>query len=152
MLNDLYFKTTCNKRPHFLGPMGGLKLEGQLLFIKAYIIYPSGQESHLSFFFSTHWPCKCLPQFGQAAFLKKKNCLRQRKEGFKASLYCSLFGKGSAKNILKPHSNKTSVFFQFCFWISWSIYHTFIRMNFPQLMVLNHCKVCQDPDHLNTWL
>ncbi len=30
MLNDLYFKTTCNIRPHFLGPMGGLKLEGPL--------------------------------------------------------------------------------------------------------------------------
>ncbi len=26
MLNDLYFKTTCNIRPHFLGPMGGLKI------------------------------------------------------------------------------------------------------------------------------
>ncbi len=30
MLNDLYFKTTCNIRPHFLGPMGGLKIEGPL--------------------------------------------------------------------------------------------------------------------------
>ncbi len=30
MLNDIYFKTTCNIRPHFLGPMGGLKLEGPL--------------------------------------------------------------------------------------------------------------------------
>ncbi len=28
VLNDLYFKTTCNIRPHFLGPMGGLKIEG----------------------------------------------------------------------------------------------------------------------------
>ncbi len=30
MLNDLYFKTTCNIRPHFLGPVGGLKIEGPL--------------------------------------------------------------------------------------------------------------------------
>ncbi len=30
MLNDLNFKTTCNIRPNFLGPMGGLKLEGPL--------------------------------------------------------------------------------------------------------------------------
>ncbi len=30
MLNDLYFKTTCNIRPHFLGPKGGLKTEGSL--------------------------------------------------------------------------------------------------------------------------
>ncbi len=33
MLNDLYFKTTCNIRPHFLGPMGGLKIEGPLYSI-----------------------------------------------------------------------------------------------------------------------
>ncbi len=30
VLNDLYFETTCNIRPHFLGPMGGLKIEGLL--------------------------------------------------------------------------------------------------------------------------
>ncbi len=30
VLNDLYFKTTCNIRPYFLGPMGGLKIEGPL--------------------------------------------------------------------------------------------------------------------------
>ncbi len=30
MLNDLYFKTTCNIRPHFLGPIGGPKIEGLL--------------------------------------------------------------------------------------------------------------------------
>ena len=30
VLNDLYFKTTCNIRPRFLGPMGGLKIEGPL--------------------------------------------------------------------------------------------------------------------------
>ncbi len=30
MLNDVYFKTTCNIRPHFLGLMGGLKMEGAL--------------------------------------------------------------------------------------------------------------------------
>ena len=29
VLNDLYFKTTCNIR-HFLGPVGGLKIEGPL--------------------------------------------------------------------------------------------------------------------------
>ena len=27
---NLYFKTTCNIRPHFLGPIGGLKIEGLL--------------------------------------------------------------------------------------------------------------------------
>ncbi len=30
MLNDLYFKTTCNIRPHFLSPMAGLKIVGPL--------------------------------------------------------------------------------------------------------------------------
>ncbi len=30
VLNYLYFKTTCNTRPHFLGPLGGLKIEGPL--------------------------------------------------------------------------------------------------------------------------
>ncbi len=30
LLNDLYFKTTCNIWPHFLGPMGDLKIEGPL--------------------------------------------------------------------------------------------------------------------------
>ncbi len=30
MENDLYFKTTCNIRPHFPGPMGDLKMEGPL--------------------------------------------------------------------------------------------------------------------------
>ncbi len=30
VLNDLYFKTTCNIRLHFLGHMGGLKIEGPL--------------------------------------------------------------------------------------------------------------------------
>ncbi len=30
VLNDLYFKTTCNIRPHFLGPMDGLIIEGPL--------------------------------------------------------------------------------------------------------------------------
>ena len=30
MLNDPYFKTTCNIRPHSLGPVGGLKIEGPL--------------------------------------------------------------------------------------------------------------------------
>ncbi len=30
VLNDLYFKTTCNIRPHFLGSMGGLNIEGLL--------------------------------------------------------------------------------------------------------------------------
>ncbi len=32
MLNDLYFKTTCNIRPHFLRHMGGLKIEGPVYF------------------------------------------------------------------------------------------------------------------------
>ncbi len=30
VLLNLYFKTTCNIRPHFHGPMGGLKIEGPL--------------------------------------------------------------------------------------------------------------------------
>ena len=30
VLNDFYFKTTCNIRPHLLGPMSGLKIEGPL--------------------------------------------------------------------------------------------------------------------------
>ncbi len=30
VLNDLYFKATCNIRPHFLGHMVGLKIEGLL--------------------------------------------------------------------------------------------------------------------------
>ncbi len=30
LLNDIYFKTTCNIIPHFLGPMGDLKIEGLL--------------------------------------------------------------------------------------------------------------------------
>ncbi len=30
MLDDLYFKTICNIEPHFLCPMGGLKIEGTL--------------------------------------------------------------------------------------------------------------------------
>ncbi len=34
VLNYLYFKTTCNIRPHFLGPMGGLKMEGPLRDLK----------------------------------------------------------------------------------------------------------------------
>ncbi len=33
VLNDLYFKTTCNIRPHVLGPMGGLKIEGPLYMV-----------------------------------------------------------------------------------------------------------------------
>ncbi len=37
LLNDLYFKTTCNVRPYFLGPMGGLKIEGPL-YISKYIL------------------------------------------------------------------------------------------------------------------
>ena len=27
MINGLYFKTTCNIRPQFVGPMGGLKID-----------------------------------------------------------------------------------------------------------------------------
>ncbi len=30
VLNDLCIKTNCKIRPHFLGPMGGLKIEGPL--------------------------------------------------------------------------------------------------------------------------
>ncbi len=32
VLNGLYFKTTSNIRPHFLGPKGGLKIEGPLYY------------------------------------------------------------------------------------------------------------------------
>ncbi len=43
VLNDLYFKTTCNIRPHFLGLVGGLKIEGPLycaLFFPDSFAYP----------------------------------------------------------------------------------------------------------------
>ncbi len=40
MLNDLYFKTTCNIRPYFLGSMGGFKIEGPLYFKKTCNIRP----------------------------------------------------------------------------------------------------------------
>ncbi len=33
MLNDLYFKITCNISPHFLGPVGGLKIDGPLYYL-----------------------------------------------------------------------------------------------------------------------
>ncbi len=39
MLNDLYFKTTCNIRPHFLGPMGGLKIEVSLYLLQARFLF-----------------------------------------------------------------------------------------------------------------
>ncbi len=37
MLNDPYFKTTCNIRPHSLGPMGGLIIEVPLYYINILI-------------------------------------------------------------------------------------------------------------------
>ncbi len=37
VLNDLYFKTTCNIRPHFLRPMGGHKIEGPLYIQVAHV-------------------------------------------------------------------------------------------------------------------
>ncbi len=33
VLSNLYFKTTCNTRPHFHGTMHGLKIEGPLYYI-----------------------------------------------------------------------------------------------------------------------
>ncbi len=33
VLNNLYFKTTCNIRAHFVGPMGGLKIEGPCVHV-----------------------------------------------------------------------------------------------------------------------
>ncbi len=42
MLNNLYFKTTCNIRPHFLGPMGGLKIEAPLYTIGNLAMYVCG--------------------------------------------------------------------------------------------------------------
>ncbi len=30
LLNDFYLKATCNIRPHFFGPMGGLVIDGPL--------------------------------------------------------------------------------------------------------------------------
>ncbi len=44
VLNNLYFKTTCNIRPNFLGPIGGLKIAGPLyiiIYYKCYYNYPS---------------------------------------------------------------------------------------------------------------
>ncbi len=38
MLNDLYFKTTCNIRPYFFGPMGGLKIEGPLYLCCDFVV------------------------------------------------------------------------------------------------------------------
>ncbi len=37
VLNDLYFKTTCNIRPHFLGHMGGLTIEELLYTMIGYL-------------------------------------------------------------------------------------------------------------------
>ncbi len=46
MLNDLSFKTTCDIRPHFLGPMGGLKIEGPLYlhFCQRFAVNPVFQS------------------------------------------------------------------------------------------------------------
>ncbi len=33
VVNNLYFKTACHIRPHFLGPMGGLVQTLQLLYV-----------------------------------------------------------------------------------------------------------------------
>ncbi len=38
-VHDLYFKTTCNIRPHFLRPMGGLKIEGHCRLLWRYALY-----------------------------------------------------------------------------------------------------------------
>ncbi len=38
MLKDLYFKTTCNIRAHFLGPMGGLNIEGPLYSVMVLLV------------------------------------------------------------------------------------------------------------------
>ncbi len=51
MLNDLYFKTTCNIRAHFLGPMGGLKIEEPLYIILG-TNESSAQFKSLSVYFS----------------------------------------------------------------------------------------------------
>ena len=37
VLNDLYFKTTCNVRPQFIGPMGGPKIEGPLYIVCSFL-------------------------------------------------------------------------------------------------------------------
>ncbi len=41
VLNDLYFKTTCNIRPLFLRPMDGLKVEGLLYCDKDHPMGPA---------------------------------------------------------------------------------------------------------------
>ncbi len=44
VLNDLYFNTNCSIRPHFLGPMGGLKIEGLLYLKKQLLIEQNGHK------------------------------------------------------------------------------------------------------------
>ena len=53
-LNDLYFKTTCNIRPHLLGPMGGLKIERQLYF---WLLSVQDQFGVIRCIFSFWHPC-----------------------------------------------------------------------------------------------
>ncbi len=50
VLNVLYFKTTCNIRPHFLGPMGGLKIEGLLYeILRCLFSIPFGETENFTF-------------------------------------------------------------------------------------------------------
>ena len=49
--NDLYFKTTCNIRTHFLGPMRGLKIDG-LWYVLIEAPCPSGRVGVTSKYFN----------------------------------------------------------------------------------------------------
>ncbi len=39
MLLNLYFKTTCNIRLHFHGPIGGLTIEGPLYYLEPAVVW-----------------------------------------------------------------------------------------------------------------
>ncbi len=47
MLNDLYFKTTCNIRPHLFGPMGGLTIEGPLYMYNVHVCWQVHLSQHI---------------------------------------------------------------------------------------------------------
>ncbi len=44
---NLYFKTTCNIRPHFLGPMGGLKIEVLVSHILRHTLLHCNSRPHI---------------------------------------------------------------------------------------------------------
>ncbi len=64
VLNYIYFKTTCNISPHFLGPLGGLKIEGLLYtfctwwIFMAYGVQCSENENNMPW--SIHYWFMCI--------------------------------------------------------------------------------------------